>query len=359
MNNLNNYPQLFTQPRSHDTNQIITEKPPYSYVALISMAINSSVEKKMTLAQIYSYIENTFPYYKECDIKRRQGWQNSIRHNLSLNDCFVKKARDGVGPVNDRKGNFWALAPDCDNMFENNNYRRRKRLKRNPAVYSHNSVPNQLSYNNQLFSMADQNQQMNNRNIQQQLPTGFLDGNTLNPALASYLSMISKHNMQNNAYMRQPNMDTSGQMNNHHSIGFRTNNDNKNDGIYNSSIFGDPLSRNNEASLISNSNQFANISVPQESSEMQVHRLNNESYVCTPFPPLSGDFPANLSLPSANYVNHTQANRDFEPCLSNQHFSAFQHQSLPSASSQQWREQGSAQDKKAEHFEPKTEINSI
>ncbi|KAL3994218.1 Fork head domain family protein [Acanthocheilonema viteae] len=94
------------------------------------MAISDSPERRMTLSQIYHYIDARFPYYRNCDPKRRQGWQNSIRHNLSLNDCFIKKARDGIGPANDRKGNFWTLSPDSVNMFDNGNFKRRRRMRR-------------------------------------------------------------------------------------------------------------------------------------------------------------------------------------------------------------------------------------
>uniref|UniRef100_A0A0N5AKR4 Fork-head domain-containing protein n=1 Tax=Syphacia muris TaxID=451379 RepID=A0A0N5AKR4_9BILA len=109
---------------SNQTND--KEKPPYSYVALIAQAIKAAPNRQMTLNQIYQYIDANFPYYRNCGPKRRQGWQNSIRHNLSLNDCFVKKPRDGIiGPIKDRKGNYWTLSPDCENMFEPGNYKRR------------------------------------------------------------------------------------------------------------------------------------------------------------------------------------------------------------------------------------------
>lgn len=99
------------------------QKPPYSYISLTAMAIWSSPERMLPLSEIYRFITDRFPYYR----RNTQRWQNSLRHNLSFNDCFVKVPRR---PDRPGKGAYWTLHPQAFDMFENGSLlRRRKRFK--------------------------------------------------------------------------------------------------------------------------------------------------------------------------------------------------------------------------------------
>lgn len=80
-------------------------KPPYSYATLIAQAIFSSEEEKLTLNSIYNWIMDRYAFYRHS----QSGWQNSIRHNLSLNKAFQKVPRRTDEPG---KGMKWQIAAE-------------------------------------------------------------------------------------------------------------------------------------------------------------------------------------------------------------------------------------------------------
>ena len=59
-------------------------KPPHPYHEMIRHAIESAPDNRLQLSQIYNGIADRFPFFKTLDEKKTAGWQNSIRHNLSL-----------------------------------------------------------------------------------------------------------------------------------------------------------------------------------------------------------------------------------------------------------------------------------
>ncbi|MES1905181.1 MAG: Hepatocyte nuclear factor 3-beta [Paramarteilia canceri] len=116
------------------------EKPPYSYISMITMAIQASPIKRVTLSEIYMFMQTLFPYFERV---KKVKWQNSVRHCLSFNDCFVKVDRDNsiCGDQKDcslsdesgcsrGRGSFWSLHPDAHHMFDNGCFlRRQKRFR--------------------------------------------------------------------------------------------------------------------------------------------------------------------------------------------------------------------------------------
>ncbi|XP_043999747.1 forkhead box protein O3a [Gambusia affinis] len=80
----------------------------YSYADLITQAIESSPEKRLTLSQIYDWMVRSVPYFKDKgDSNSSAGWKNSIRHNLSLHSRFVKVQNEGTG-----KSSWWIVNPE-------------------------------------------------------------------------------------------------------------------------------------------------------------------------------------------------------------------------------------------------------
>ena len=120
---------LTAEYKGGSENQRREGKPPYSYVNLITFAINSTPKKRMTLNEIYQWISDNFHFYRSAG----NGWKNSIRHNLSLNKCFarVQRAKDDPGKVSfpflrqifdtesfnfhlSSKGSYWTI----DNSYQ-------------------------------------------------------------------------------------------------------------------------------------------------------------------------------------------------------------------------------------------------
>ncbi|KAK5167382.1 Forkhead transcription factor [Saxophila tyrrhenica] len=103
-------PIILPDPKDLPSIQDDGTKPTYSYAELIGMAILRSPNRRLTLAQIYKWISDHYSFYKPSD----SGWQNSIRHNLSLNKNFIKQERPKDDPG---KGNYWAIKPGEERPF--------------------------------------------------------------------------------------------------------------------------------------------------------------------------------------------------------------------------------------------------
>ena len=84
---------------------IRADKPPFSYVGLTAMAIQSSESKRLRLYQIYERIVEMFPLLRLSNA----AWRDSVRHNLPKYDCFYVNSSHHATQNKPGKGNFWSV----------------------------------------------------------------------------------------------------------------------------------------------------------------------------------------------------------------------------------------------------------
>ncbi|XP_076633314.1 forkhead box, sub-group O [Colletes latitarsis] len=81
----------------------------HSYADLITQAITSAPDERLTLSQIYEWMMQNIPFFREKgESNSSAGWKNSIRHNLSLHTKFMRVQNEGTG-----KSSWWMINRDA------------------------------------------------------------------------------------------------------------------------------------------------------------------------------------------------------------------------------------------------------
>lgn len=128
-------------PNSSSADNISDEmKPRMSYAQLIAEALVNAEEGMLTLSEIYGAISAKHPYYR----MDARNWQNSIRHNLTLNKSFTKVPRQS----SEGRGSYWKIEPGAaSNIFKRGARQTPRRT----------SMPTSIPANNQLIQQDGSN----------------------------------------------------------------------------------------------------------------------------------------------------------------------------------------------------------
>ena len=90
----------------------VYEKPLLTNADLVVLALKSKPDLQMALNDIYTFIENMFPYFKNLE---KNKWQNQLRHALTTQKSFVQDVnkvcqKNGSG----RKSCAWTFKSEED-----------------------------------------------------------------------------------------------------------------------------------------------------------------------------------------------------------------------------------------------------
>ncbi|KAI8375838.1 fork head domain-containing protein [Blakeslea trispora] len=130
------------------------EKPPYSYATLIAHAILTSKDGRLTLSDIYKWISEVYPYYK----RGQKGWQNSIRHNLSLNKKWFIKVDRRPTQAHPGKGGYWTLQVNMEKVFVDNLCQAGGHSRRHHDIGMYSSISTQYYRSSASFE-TEENQE--------------------------------------------------------------------------------------------------------------------------------------------------------------------------------------------------------
>ncbi len=89
------------------------KKPKATYMELIVQALLTNPAHKMELCDVYNHMMKNHAYYRTCTVT----WKNTVRHNLSTMECFVKAGKGS-------NGYYWGIHPACVKMLQSGDYRR-------------------------------------------------------------------------------------------------------------------------------------------------------------------------------------------------------------------------------------------
>lgn len=129
---LSDLPDPSSLPTPVDPGPLV--RPTHSYAQLIGMALLRAPERRLALSGIYKWISTAFTFFKP----GQKGWENSIRHNLSLNKSFEKQPREKDDPG---KGHYWAIKPEAYHHFLKEKPRRNTHSKSASFINTSTSRP--------------------------------------------------------------------------------------------------------------------------------------------------------------------------------------------------------------------------
>lgn len=190
----------FASDLSRDENKNV--KPPHSYATMITQAILSTKEGVISLADIYKYISSNYAYYRFA----KTGWQNSIRHNLSLNKAFEKVPRR---PNEPGKGMKWRISEEYQRDFLNKwhagkigKVRRGSSVARQLQLHlsKYNSLPSQSDYPAEqtvikLQTMHSRSKMANQPIMSQSPAQSQLDSSSISASPTEAVSVPPSQNM--------------------------------------------------------------------------------------------------------------------------------------------------------------------